>query len=567
MKIHRLDTVKFAPVALAAGAAILAAGCATTSTTPRSTSPYLVQGAGNNSAGYYDRSATKNELHPAQYVGVTDNGPSVMYGAASGPIVDPTPSAADVNVFGEVDGDVGLLVSPTDFSNTKGGFQQHTFVEEGFDADVSVSPDGQWIVYASTRHSPRSDIYLQRVDGLAVTKLTTDGADDAFPTFSPDGTKVAFASNRTGNWDIYTMDLTGKNVTQITRGPEHDLHPSFNPQSDKLVFCRIGGPSRQWELWTADLYSNEFTMVGFGLFPEWSPRMDKDQIAFQRARQRGGRWFSLWTMDLFQGEPMNITEVLTSVNAAIVSPSWSPAGDKLAFATVVDPDVTASNSDITAQDIWTINADGTERQRLTDGKGSYATPCWSENDRIFFVSNRGGVENVWSTSAVGIGYNTTAMNVGPKPGQTKPAVVMQAPRPDDYIKVDRPEPAAPAWTQPEPTIVDTHESMDELPQVDVMPSLQSFSSLNPDPIMTVDPVVHAPASDDTELVTVDPISQWDALFGDAAAPTTRPSTVRPVIVTREQRDSRLHPRHTPAERPSNPLDNSVAGNDHTPVDH
>ncbi len=313
-----------------------------------------------------------------------------------------------VNSFGEFGSEGERPYRPV---AGRAGYQQHSFVDEGFDTDVAVTPDSGWMAFASTRHSTRSDIYLQRTNGLAVTKLTTDPADDAFPAFSPAGDKIAFCSNRAGNWDVYVMDKDGRNVTAITQGPGHDLHPSFSPDGQRLVFCRIGGRSQQWELWVANLSTGEKTMVGFGLFPDWSPRTDIDQIAFQRARQRGGRWFSLWTMQLSPGgEPTYVTEVAMSTNAALVAPAWSPDGERLAFATVVDPDAGMPDTDeaIGRQDIWTVNADGTDRHRITDGKGSYATPAWATDGRVYFVSDRGGTECVWSARAEGQNFSVAA---------------------------------------------------------------------------------------------------------------------------------------------------------------
>jgi len=304
-----------------------------------------------------------------------------------------------VNVFGEFGHDSAAAprFGP-------GGFEQVTFLDEGYDSDVEVSPDGKWLVFASTRHNERPEIYLQRVGGLSVTQLTTDSADDAFPTFSPDGTRVAFCSTRNGSWDLYLMDLDGKNITQLTSSQMQELHPSFSPDGTRLVYCATGTRSGQWELWTIDLRSMEKRMIGYGLFPVWSPNTKKDQIAFQRARQRGSRWFSVWMCDLIDSEARSVTEVAVSGNAAVVSPSWSPDGSMLAFSTIVNPGLhNGSNSNAypaanggRQQDVWIINADGTGRRRLTDGNGVNATPTWSKDGRVFFVSDRGGVDAIWS---------------------------------------------------------------------------------------------------------------------------------------------------------------------------
>src|SRR3954463_9762935 len=154
------------------------------------------------------------------------------------PTIPPSRAPA-VNVFGELN---TKSTAPTP-QFQEASFKQHTFADVGYDNDPSVSPDGKWLVFASTRHSEHSDIYLQRVDGLSVTQLTFDEADDAFPTFSSDGKQIAFCSTRAGSWDLYVMDIDGKNVTQVTSGPMQDLHPSFSPDGKRLVYCASGGRS------------------------------------------------------------------------------------------------------------------------------------------------------------------------------------------------------------------------------------------------------------------------------------------------------------------------------------
>lgn len=308
----------------------------------------------------------------------------------------PPNDAPQINIFGELDGAPRM---PVRRSGGEAGFQQHTYVDDGYDGDVAVDPKGQWLVFSSTRNSEHANIYLQKVDGVSVTQLTSDDADDAFPVFSPDGNKIAFCSTRAGNWDIYLMDADGKNVVQITNSPMQEIHPSFSPDGTRLVYCAMSKRSGQWELWTVNLLSAEKRMIGWGLFPSWSPARDKDQIAFQKARARGSRWFSLWTLELTDGEAGRITEVAVSANAAIVSPSWSPDGKQISFATIVAPIKTSDGKPIGQQDIWTVSADGANRHRITDGAAVCATPFWASNNRIYFVSDRGGTECIWSARA------------------------------------------------------------------------------------------------------------------------------------------------------------------------
>lgn len=334
-------------------------------------------------------------------------------GGAGTPAPTTTPSAR-ADTFGPQDADTFAAVEAPPRTNVFGefadlppgpqrppgavGFAQLTFLDEGYDSDVCVDAAGSHLIFASTRHHERPEIYLQKIGGQSVTQLTADPADDAFPTFSRDGSRIAFASNRAGSWDIYTMTREGKQVTQITSGPTQDMHPTFSPDGNRLAFSRYGGRSGRWEIWVHDLRRGTQTMIGFGLFPDWSPNETKDVIAYQRARQRGSRWFSLWTLELRDGQPMAPTEVAVSTNAAIVAPSWSPDGRELCFATIIEP---ANGKGAGQQDIWVVNDDGTHRRRLTDGIGTNATPDWGADGRVYFISDRGGSECVWSVAADG----------------------------------------------------------------------------------------------------------------------------------------------------------------------
>ncbi|HEY8747415.1 MAG TPA: hypothetical protein VIM11_05550 [Tepidisphaeraceae bacterium] len=307
---------------------------------------------------------------------------------------EPT-APGDVNVFGEMRGMKVGQVRPVGDAN----FQQHTHIEQGFDADVAVDPSGKWMVFASTRDNDHTNLFSQRVDGASVVQLTTGSADDANPAVSPDGKQIAFSSTRAGSWQIFIMDADGKNVVQVTTGTMQAIHPTWSPDGTRLAFAALGGKSNQWELWTVNLQTNEKRMIGYGLFPSWSPSRDGDRIAFQRPRQRGSRWFSLWTLDLVNGEATRVTEVVLSSNAAVLSPTWSPDGRRIAFATIMEPNKELGPKAKGRTDIWIVNSDGTDRQRITDGTGTNLMPYWGNDNRVYFVSDRGGAECVWSARA------------------------------------------------------------------------------------------------------------------------------------------------------------------------
>lgn len=284
--------------------------------------------------------------------------------------------------------------------DTMGNVQRVSFTTEGADFDPEIDPTGKWLVFASTRHNTTADIYYKRIDATAVTQLTNDPSNDVMPAVSPDGKKIAFTSDRSGNWDIYMMDAAGGQPVQLTNDPAHEIHPTFAPDGTQVAYCRFGEQSGRWELVIVDL-SNPSTkrFIGYGLFPSWSP--SGKHIVFQRARERGTRWFSIWTIELVNGEAMRPTEIAASGNAAAITPAWSPDGKQLVFSTVVDGAAGGSAADRPQQaDIWMVDLDGRNRINLTHSRYTNLQPTWAADGTIYFASNRAGhdTENIWALS-------------------------------------------------------------------------------------------------------------------------------------------------------------------------
>lgn len=306
-------------------------------------------------------------------------------------------------------GDLSDRSPSTFFSRTAVSLRRHTFIEVGADFDPDIDTTGKRLVFASTRHNILPDLYIKAVDGVAVTQLTSDPAADIQPAFSPDGAHIAFASNRGGNWDIWIVDADGGAPMQVTTGVAEQVHPSWSPDGTNVVFCSLPSNGGQWELWIADALAGAGRrFVGYGLFPEWSPA--GDTIVYQRARERGSRWFSIWTLTLVDGEPRYPTEVASDAKRAMIQPTWSSDGKRIAYAstvTVLPDSEGASLPDTNAVfDVWAMNSDGRGKVRLTDGRTANYSPAFSPGGRVFFTSNRAGAESVWSELP-------TSLSIGP----------------------------------------------------------------------------------------------------------------------------------------------------------
>jgi TolB protein len=292
-----------------------------------------------------------------------------------------------------------------------------SFSEEGADFDPCVSRDGSKIVFASTQHRTTADLYIKNVNSKTVTQLTSGGSDNVMPDISPDGERIAFATNRNGSWDIFVMPVTGGQAVQITSDAADELHPSWSPDGKNLVFCKLGEMSGRWEMWVASVQNPASpTFIGYGLFPQWNPMAGTgaegaDKILFQLSRERGNRTFGLWTMDFGNGMASNPTEVASEPSKAFINPTWSPDGQWICYAEIPteatgtqtqEPRTGATTSRLpTSASLWMIGADGSGKVNLVAGTGASLMPTWSSDGTIFFVSNRGGAENIWSLNSAG----------------------------------------------------------------------------------------------------------------------------------------------------------------------
>jgi Tol biopolymer transport system component len=103
------------------------------------------------------------------------------------------------------------------------------------DVDPTWSPDGKRIAFMSERDG-NWEIYVMNADGSGQANLTNNSANDRQPAWSPKGAKIAFTSDRDGNIEVYAMTAGGRRQTNLTKTAGNDILPSWSPDGRKIAF-------------------------------------------------------------------------------------------------------------------------------------------------------------------------------------------------------------------------------------------------------------------------------------------------------------------------------------------
>jgi TolB protein len=181
------------------------------------------------------------------------------------------------------------------------------------DQEPAWSPDGQTIAFSSNRagrvagQAYATDIFVMNADGSDPRNLTDSAAYDTAPAWSPDGSHIAFQSDRDANWpEIYVMAADGSNPRNLTNHESYDGNPAWSPDGSTIAFDRDQDGNREIYLMAAD-GSNVRRLTdreGMDGLPTWSP--DGRYIAFQS--DRGGGSQEICVMELESGDVQCLTE-------------------------------------------------------------------------------------------------------------------------------------------------------------------------------------------------------------------------------------------------------------------
>ena len=234
-------------------------------------------------------------------------------------------------------------------------------------ATVALAMAAAAFYYWGSRNDPPASI------GEAdFTKLTFTAGQELFPSLSPDGRTIVYASDTAGNLDIYSLRVGGQNALNVTgNSPADDTQPAFSADGEHIAFRseRDGGG-----IWVAGATGESVRRVAnFGYHPAWSPNGQQLAVVTQSVTDPALRFTAseLWIVTISTGE----RRLLTDADAA--QPSWSPSGRRIAYWTRRGPTA--------AGDIWTIPADGGTPVAVTTEPSIDWNPVWSRDGFLYLL--------------------------------------------------------------------------------------------------------------------------------------------------------------------------------------
>lgn len=228
------------------------------------------------------------------------------------------------------------------------------------------------------------ELYFMDYDGHNVRRKTRDNSIALYPSWSPDGKKLAYTSYRDGGTDLFILDIISGVVTRIGEAPGLNTQATWNPSGTEICLA-MSQPGN------VELFRMSATKRGA------PPR----RITFQRSIESSPSWSPDGSRILFTSDRAGLPAIyvmnadgggerrLTTLSRHSDNARWSPDGTRIAF----------QNNSAGEFNIYVMNADGSNVERVTSGPGDKETPSWSpDGEHIAFSSTRRGTTEIYAVN-------------------------------------------------------------------------------------------------------------------------------------------------------------------------
>lgn len=240
-----------------------------------------------------------------------------------------------------------------------------------------------------------NDIRFQLGQPFPVHKLTTGNHNNAFPCFSPDGKRVAFQSDRDGNWEIYLMDADGAQEICITQNAAQDEMPVFGRENNIIAFTSTRTDSihparldKTRDIYVMDIEAGTLLNISHHEADDWYPSLSENgtDLAFSSERddQRDVPFHEKLSEIYLQNLKTSEVLRLTQNESDDGSPSFASDGKWIVFT---------SNRTGSYQ-IYRMSLKGQLAEQITDLNGNCGSPHYSHDGKMitFFADLNGNYD-------------------------------------------------------------------------------------------------------------------------------------------------------------------------------
>ena len=247
---------------------------------------------------------------------------------------------------------------------------------EGF----HISPDGRGVAFAWNK-TGQWQVYLMGLDDKHPKQLTTGTESSISPRFSPDGKRIAYAQDYQGDekFDILVRDIDSDRSENITPDTEDAIYPfiRWSPDGSKIAFASNRGG--KYSVYSMPSEGGEFSLLCDHRYADGDPCWSPDGRRLMLASMTEGQDVGVFIVPASGGEPTQLGGEKGPIDASM--PDWSPGSKRIVFASS-----SRGMSDIGIYDLSERNVEW-----LTDSKYECYDPCWSPDGlNVAYRENRNG---------------------------------------------------------------------------------------------------------------------------------------------------------------------------------